>query len=963
MLQTVRAAFLAASGLSLVLATTTSAQPVKQPGEWAQTAATRKPDPNTRFGRLANGLRYAILHNASPAGQASLRLRIGSGSLNESDDQQGLAHALEHLAFKGSTHVPAGDVFQIMQRKGLEVGPDTNAATGLDQTVYMFNLPHSDDDSLDTGLNLLREVAGELTLSPAALEAERGVLLSEERLRDSPTYQANVNQLGFQLQGQLAPRRLTIGKTDILQHAPVSQVRAFYAAQYRPDNAVVIAVGDFDVDRMEAKIKARFGDWRPSGPAPTPPDLGRVAARSLDAAVFAREGAPQLASISWAEPYDATPDTSARERRDMTELLALFILNQRLQHLAQGADAPFISAAAVRMNVVNSAKLTQIIVQPKPGDWKSGVDSAVTEQRRLVQFGVRQDELDREIARVRTVLTTAAASAATRTTPTLADALVKSVDDGDVFANPAQDLAEFETEVKGLDIAQVSAAAKTVFSGSGPLVFVSEPAPVPGGAGAVKTALAAAEARPVMQVAAEQTKVWPYSNFGAPGKVAEQHKVYDLGITEVRFANGVRLLIKPTAFAKDQILVGVRVGYGRLDIPQAQTHALWTVSGVAPVFPLGGTQALTLDDIQQLTSSKVVNLKQELADDAFVLSGTTRPQDLDLQLQLLAAYTTHPGFRPAALARLKGALAAQLPQLDATAVGVFARDQNAILHGGDPRWQLLPTSQELAATTPADPPALLAQALASGPLEVTVVGDLTPDQAIAAVARTFGALPARPARTAPGSRALGVTAAPAAATPLVRTHAGRPDQAVALEAWPTTDFYAAPQDQRTLEVLGDILKLRLLEKIRIAQGATYTPGADIHSSEVFHDVGYVDAYVEMPPTKIPGLYADLDAIVGDLRTHPVTADELERARRPNVEQRIKAQQTNAYWLTALDAVASDPRQLDAIRKYVAGVQAVTADDVQGVAKKYMVADKALRLVVRASGSAAATPTPPSKPAG
>jgi zinc protease len=896
-------------------------------------------------------------------------LRIGAGSLNEGEDQQGLAHMLEHLAFKGSTHVPAGDVFQILQRKGLELGPDTNATTELDQTTYKFNLPQSDEDSLDTGLNLLREIAGELTLSPAAMDAERGVVLSEERLRDSPTYQAYVSQLGFQLQGQLAPRRMPIGKTDILQHAPVSRVRAFYAAQYRPDNAVVIAVGDFDVDRMEAKIKARFSDWRPSGPAPGLPDLGQVAARGADAAVFAHVGAPQLVSITWAEPYDPTPDTSARERRDLAELLALSVLNRRFEHLAQGANPPFVSAGAIRSNLVHSAKLTQILVQPKAGDWKGAIDAVVGEQRQLVQFGVRQDELDREIARLRTALSALSDGASTRTTPALADALVKSVEDDDVFSNPAQDLAEFEADVKGLDVTQVSATAKAVFSGAGPLVFVSDPAPIAGGAGAVKTALASAEAHPVRQASAVQTKVWPYASFGPPGRVAERHEISDLGVTEVRFSNGVRLLIKPTAFSKDQILVGVRAGYGRLDIPQSETRAVWTVSGIVPTLQLGGTQALTGEDIQQLTASKVVSVKQELADDAFVLSGTTRPQDLDLQLQLLAAYTVYPGFRPAALDRVKGALTAQLPRLDATAVGVFAREQNPILHGGDQRWQLLPTGQQVAATMPRDPPALLGQALASGPLEVTVVGDVTADQAINAVARTYGALPARPARSAPGPRALGVTIAPAAATPLVRTHAGRPDQAVAMEAWPTTDFYAAPQDQRTLKVLSDILQERVLEKIRIAQGNTYSPAADTQSSEVFHGVGYAEAHVEMPPAKIPTFYADLDAIVADLRAHPVTSDELERARRPTVEQRIKVQQTNAYWLTALDSVAGDNRQIDAIRKYVTGVQAVTAEDVQNAARKYLVADKAFRLVVRSPqsgmesppvGSASATLAPASQ---
>ena len=219
----------AGAAVSLALCASAHAQarlgPPKRDGVWGQSYSDLKPEADVRFGQLPNGVRYAVMRNATPGGQASLRLRIGAGSLQEHDDQQGLAHFLEHMAFRGSTHVPENELVKILQRHGLAFGPDTNAFTSFDQTVYELDLPETDPDTLDTGLMLLRETASELTLSQSAMDAERGVILSEERLRDSPAYQAQKAELGFLLAGQRAPQRWPIGKVDVIRTAPVSTAR------------------------------------------------------------------------------------------------------------------------------------------------------------------------------------------------------------------------------------------------------------------------------------------------------------------------------------------------------------------------------------------------------------------------------------------------------------------------------------------------------------------------------------------------------------------------------------------------------------------------------------------------------------------------------------------------------------------------------------------------------------------
>ena len=183
-----------------------AAAPATTPS-WAQDRSDIAPDPGVRFGVLPNGMRYAIMRNTTPTGQTAIRLRIGSGSLEESDNQQGLAHVLEHMAFEGSTHVPRGEMIKILQRDGLAFGPDTNAQTGWTQTVYMLDLPGASPSLIDTGLMLMRETASELLIDPAALETERGVVLSEERLRDTPQYRATKAQIDLFAQNQRVTER------------------------------------------------------------------------------------------------------------------------------------------------------------------------------------------------------------------------------------------------------------------------------------------------------------------------------------------------------------------------------------------------------------------------------------------------------------------------------------------------------------------------------------------------------------------------------------------------------------------------------------------------------------------------------------------------------------------------------------------------------------------------------------
>ncbi len=920
---------------------------------WAQDRSDLKPDPAVRFGILPNGMRYAVLRNATPAGQTSLRLRVGSGSLQERDNEQGLAHVLEHMAFRGSAHVAADEMIRILQRKGLAFGPDTNAETEWTQTVYMLDLPRSEADTLGTGLMLMRETAGNLTLDAKALAVERGVVLSEERLRDTPDYRAEKAQLDLFLHGQLAARRFPIGTVEVIKTAPASRVRAFYEANYRPERTTLIAVGDFDPADVEIRIKSLFSDWKPVGEPRPEPDLGEVEARGTVVKLVEQPGAATRVVITWARPYDASPDTAAKERRETIENLGLAVLNRRLSRLAQGEHPPFLNAGGGFQNLFRSTKIAVIEASSPPDAWKTSLTAAAREVRRLVAYGVSQAELDREIAEMRADLQSAVAGAATRPTPALASTLVDSVNDDDVFNLPADDLVIFDAAVKGLKATTVSSALKDVFAGAGPLVELASPEPIAGGEAAVKAAFAQAQAEPLTAEAAQVAVVWPYADFGSPGAVTARSEVADLGLTSVSFDNGVRLLVKPTTLRKDQVLVSVTFGGGRLELPRDKSSPTWA----APALVAGGFGKISYEDSQRALTGKIYGVGFSVGNEAFHFKGASRPADLDVELQVIAAYLSDAGFRPEAFERARAGLLAELPQLAATPDGVLERDGGALFTSGDPRFGL-PSKPDIVATRVSDLKAMLAPALAHAPIEVTIVGDVTVEKAIALTATTLGALPARGQAPAIPSQALVVRFPQPTAEPVTRTDTGRADQALAVLAWPATDFFADMKRARAAMLAGDVLGNRLVDKVRISQGSTYSPDTRVDLSQTYRGYGYIMNMVEMPPPLIPGFFDTVGAIARDMREAGVTADELERARNPHIASLRKAQLGNEYWLANLTGALADPRRLDLIRTTFPDYESATQADVQAAARRWFRDETAWKLVIQATSRADKAPAKP-----
>lgn len=892
-----------------------------------------KPDPAIRYGVLPNGMRYAIQQWPTPKGEVSIRMRFALGSLMERDDQAGLSHFLEHMAFNGSENVPESEFDKILSREGLAFGPDTNAYTSFDETVYMLDMPNA--TKLPLGLSMMRETAGRLLLDPAAIDRERGVIVSEERARDNPGFRQFKAWAAHVMDGTKVPSRWPVGSMKVVREAQRPLFAELYRGFYRPESAFLVVVGDVDAAAIEAEITKQFSDWAVSEPAGPVPDLGSPKAQPGSVALLIEPQAPAVVRLSVPRAYVEEPDSAEVRRKDLLGDLAEAMVNERLERIARRAGSPVTSAFSSSENWFRTAHVASIEASPSdPAKWRDALAVIDVEVRRALAHGFTADEFATALANRRTAYQVAVQQAGARRSGQIAQGLVGAFGADVVVTDAAADLAWFNAIAATLTPEAAHSALKADWGQSLPQVFVSATAPVEGGEEAVRQAYAAARALAAEAPRAEAAKPWDYTRFGATGRVVETRAIADLGVTQVRFANGVRLNIKPSTFEAGRVRTQIRFGNGQMGLPANKPGLSFALMSA---FPAGGLGRFDADALTRALAGRTVNYGLGVAEDHFYFNSATTPQDLELQFQVDAAFLTDPAWRPDGLARLMASKDAIYRSITTSPGAVWGTQGQTLLRAGDTRFGF-PTPAEFDTLTLAAARAALDPALKSAPLEVTIVGDTTVEAATAAVAKTLGALPRR-AATSGATAAMRKVSFPQGRGTDTLQHSGRPDQGMAMVFWPTGDYGDGAQ-ARAVRVLTAILQVRLNEVVREQLGDTYSPGIDWSPSTAFPGFGTIGAMAEVKPADMDRTLSVIEKLTADLATGNISEDLFNRARAPLIADIEETRNNNPWWLNWLSGSTADPRRLTIIRDGRKQYEQVTLSQVRALARLYLDPSKA-----------------------
>ncbi len=640
----------------------------------AQSRAMTDPmpvDPQITIGKFANGMRYYIRANKKPEKRAELRLVVKAGSILEDDDQRGLAHFVEHMAFNGTQHFPKNDIVSFIESLGMRFGADLNAYTSFDETVYMLQVPTDKPETMDRALLILEDWAHNVSFDPVEIDKERGVVMEEWRLGRGAGARMNDKLFPLLLKGSRYADRLPIGKPEIIQNSKPDRLKKFYADWYRPDLMAVVAVGDFDKTAIEKLIKAHFASIptvRAPRPRPTydvPDHPGTVYAIATD-----KEMTSTGVGLTNILPLREQGSVGVYRQHIVDELFSS-MLSARFSELTQKADAPFIFAGAGRGIFLGRTKeAASLSAMVKEDGIERGLNALLAEAERVSRFGFTATELDRQKQNVLRHYERMATEKDNVFSASRADEYIRNFLENEPLPSLDDEYALQQRFLPQITLDEINRLAKEWFPEGNRLVVVTAPeksglvVPDEPKLAAVIKSASAKELKPYVDTLGAATLL---DSIPTPGTVAKTAAKNATGITEWELSNGVKVILKPTTFKEDEILFratspgGTSLASDRDYIP---------ASAATQVISAGGVGKFNAIDLRKVLAGKVASAGPYIGELEEGLSGSSSRKDMETMFQLIYLRFTQPRADATAF----GALAAQMKALLAnqTAVPEFA---------------------------------------------------------------------------------------------------------------------------------------------------------------------------------------------------------------------------------------------------------------------------------------------------
>ncbi|MBU0973706.1 MAG: insulinase family protein, partial [Proteobacteria bacterium] len=823
-------------------------------------------DPALVHGVLPNGFQYVLMENATPKDQVSVHLNVFAGSVHETDEEQGVAHYLEHMLFNGSENFKPGELIHYFQSIGMDFGADANASTSFFNTTYDLTLPKGDRTYLEDAFLVIKDYAGGALLLETEVERERGIILAEKRERDSVSYRTFKKELAFELPGSLLNKRLPIGSSSVLKTADRKLLKGFYDRWYRPDNMALVVVGDMDIKATEELIKRKFSGLRSRKPASDKAvDISWESRKGIAAFYdYEPEAGKTEVTIERVFHTPFEPETHERLKEVYLGNLGDSIFQNRLASMIRNEVVSFSGASVYSGTFLQNISMAAVNADCEPDKWEQSLDQLEKALRQALENGFLPRELNQAKADFISRLDTDLAQADTRKTSQLARSILGAMNQNRMFLSPLQRQALLKPFVQGLTLEQVNQAFRASWADDLRLVMVT------GNAKISENKKMSADARildlyrksaaqPVETFTRFDPKPFPYLPLPeSRAKVFEKRdNVKDLGIVQIDFQNNIRLNLKQTDFKKGEFKFKVVFGPGQ----GAEPKSLPGLSALAETtVQQSGFQSMDPDQIGDALAGKDVSIQFNIQDNYFSLSGSGDPKEAELVFQLIYTYLKDPGFRPQGLALAKTNYRQMYEALKRTPDGIMRIKGNRFLAKDDPRFGMTSPDQ-MDRITLEQIEAWLKPYFESSPIEVSVVGDFDLKTVLHHGTAYLGALETR--KSVFLSEDSPETVFFPEGEKQVLELDTKIDKGMVRIAFLTDDFWDI-EKTRKLTVLAKIFSERLRITIREELGASYSPYVYNDPSLIYDGYGVMHVVVSVLPEKADAVYQQVKKIVNDL---------------------------------------------------------------------------------------------------
>ena len=843
-------------------------------------------------GTLPNGTRYYVRANKQPLNRAELRLVVKAGSVLEDDDQQGLAHFVEHMGFNGTKNFPHEDLVKFLQSTGMRFGADVNAGTGFDETTYMLTIPTDKPDIVEQSFQVLEDWAHNVTFDPAEVDKERGVIMEEWRLGRGVGARINDKLFPLLLAGSRYGDRLPIGKTEVIQNFKHDRLKQFYADWYRPDLMAVVAVGDFDKSAIEGKIKAHFA------PIPAAPRTARER-KAYDipdhsGALFAILADKEMTTTS-VEIDNLLP---AREqgtvnayRQSLVNRLFSSMMSARFSEIAQKPGAAFVGASASRSSFIaktrDAASLSAVV---KDGGVGAGTEALVAEAQRVERFGFTATELEREKQNVLRSYERMVTQKESRTSASHAAEQLRNFLVGESIPGADLESALAQRFVPQITLAEVNALSKEWFGGpNNRLVIVTGPekdgVPLPTSA-QMTDLLKGAAAKPLTAYVDTVGTQALMDTRPEPGKIVKT-STREPGITEWELSNGVKVVLKPTDFRPDEIIFQAYSPGGTSLVSDAD---YLPISSAVSAVTAGGLGKFNAVDLRKVLTGKVASAGPSIGELQEGMSGSGSKKDLETMFQLVYLRFTTPRLDTDAFEAQKTQARTILANQAASPDFAFAKIRTETIYQNHPR-RRLETVETVDQWNLEKSLALYKDRFAdASDFTFVFVGDLDPAVIKPLAERYLASLPAT--HRVENWKDIGARYVQGVVEKTVEKGIEPKSQVSIFFNGP---FAWEPMPRIEIGAMGQVLQERLREAIREELGGTYSISASGAGGRIPRKEYTFSVQFGCDPQRVPDLVKRVYQEIDKLKAEGPTAQEISNIKA----QLLRSYETNSRQNTFL----------------------------------------------------------------
>lgn len=922
--------------LSHILAITTllSAATIAVAQEPAVDPGQRLPvEPAVTIGTLANGVRFYIRANPEPRERAELRLVLKAGSVLEDDDQLGLAHFVEHMAFNGTENFAKQELVDYLEGIGMRFGPDLNAYTFFDETVYLLKVPTDSAELVATAFQILEDWAHQITFDHEEIDKERGVVIEDWRLGRGASARIRDKQFPVLFKDSRYAERLPIGKLQVLESFDYETLKRFYRDWYRPDLMAVIAVGDFEPPTIEDLIRTHFGNLpmpdnareRPSFPVP-----------DHDETLFAIATDPEATfssvSVYWKQAL-RDESTVGAYRQSIVESLYNQMLNQRLFELTQQADPPYLGAFSGQGRFIGSTEVYILGAGVQNNGIERGLETLLTEAERVARHGFTESELNREKRELLRNIEQVYAEREKTESDAYAEEYVRNFLYDEPFPGIAYEYELHQQLVPGVQLQEVNRLAREWITDRNRVILVSAPekedvrVPTEDELLAIFAAVQTADIAAYEEAASEAPLV---AQPPRPAEIIEIEEIQEIGVQHWTLANGVRVLLKPTDFKDDEILVRAWSPGGTSLATDADYIAAATADGVVT---RGGAGEFNLIDLQKQLAGEAVRVSPYIASLSEGFAGSVSPDDVETLFQLIYLYFTAPRRDEEAYLSFRSRIQASLANRSADPVSAFSDTLRVTLT--QYHFRARPPTVELYDEMDLDKSFAFYRDRFADASDFTFVfvGSLDPDSLMPLIQTYLGGLPSsgreetwRDEGIRPPSgvirKAVYRGIEPKSQTQIVFTGPFE---------WTRANRYA-------LRSLANVMRIRLREVLREDLGGAYDVGVSAVPTRDPRQAYEIRIHFGTAPERLEELTGVVFLQIDSLQQVGPSQEDIDKVKEMQRRQYEEDLRENSFWLGQLvahDLYGYDPRDILTFEKLI---DQLTAEKVQEAATLYLRTD-------------------------